>query len=158
MNLSKQQIYSIAEGTDQTTELLEYLVETGTDSIDSNFTTWFEYELNDCTFDEDDEMIIALMTQEDLDYAEAETFIKDEDWLVLTDDEAEDKWDDNLDNDLDELILSQIPAHLQFYFDSDAWIRDTKIGADRGNSIATYDGEELEQEVNDTIYFLYRCN
>ena len=63
------------------------------------------------------------------------------DYLVLTDDEANDKLEESLDS----------------YFDEDAWKYDAKMDG-RGHSLASYDGNENEETVNDETYYIYRIN
>lgn len=47
-------------------------------------------------------------------------------YLVLTDDEADDKWDESLNNYIEECVMPEIPDNLQNYFDDDAWKEDAK--------------------------------
>lgn len=79
------------------------------------------------------------------------------DYLVLTDDEAEDRWDESMDIYIDECILPELPKHLHYYFDSEKWKKDARFDG-RGHSLASYDGEEHEEEVNGTTYYIYRIN
>lgn len=80
------------------------------------------------------------------------------DYLALTDDEADVRWDDYLEQYIDDCL--EIPDHLASYFDRDAWKRDARMDG-RGHTLATYDGHELYQDVTlpsghvETIY-LYR--
>ena len=78
-----------------------------------------------------------------------------EEYLVLTDSEADDMEDQQLDNYIDECIMPEIPEHLQNYFDDEAWKRDARMDG-RGHIISTYDGCEYEEKVNDTWYYIYR--
>jgi len=43
------------------------------------------------------------------------------------------------------------------YFDEDAWKYDAKMDG-RGHSLASYDGNENEETVNDETYYIYRIN
>lgn len=76
-----------------------------------------------------------------------------QEWLVVTDDEADELWDQELENYLDECV----PGADGPYFDRERWKRDARIDG-RAHSLARYDGNEEEQEVNDTTYYLYRQN
>ena len=78
-----------------------------------------------------------------------------ENYTVVTDDEADDLWEQELDNYIEECIMPEIPEHLQYYFDEDAWKSDARIDG-RGHAISRYDGEEYEEEVNGTTYYIYR--
>lgn len=78
-----------------------------------------------------------------------------EEYLVLTDEEADEYWDDSLENYIDEVIMPEIPECYQSYFDRDSWKRDAEYDG-RGHSLSTYDGCENEEEVNGTTYYIYR--
>lgn len=78
-----------------------------------------------------------------------------ESYTVVTDDEADDLWEQELDNYIEECIMHEIPEHLQCYFDEDAWKSDARIDG-RGHAISRYDGCEYEEEVNGTTYYIYR--
>ena len=80
-----------------------------------------------------------------------------EDWKVYTDSEADDAWDEQLDNYIEECILPEIHQAYRYYFDKEKWKNDAKYDG-RGHSLARYDGHEQEQEVNGTTYYLYRQN
>lgn len=80
-----------------------------------------------------------------------------EEYLVMTDGEADHMWDEYLESFIDEVILPEMPEHLQNYFDNEAWKRDARMDG-RGHSLASYDGAENEQEVEGTTYYLYRIN
>lgn len=78
-----------------------------------------------------------------------------EEYLVLTDEEADDEWDDALENYIDEVIMPEIPECYQDYFDREGWKKDAEYDG-RGHSLSTYDGCENEEEVNGTTYYIYR--
>ena len=80
-----------------------------------------------------------------------------EEYEVLTDNEADDRWEEELDNYIEECIMPELPEHLQNYFDEDAWKSDAKYDG-RGHSISRYDGNEYEETVNGTTYYIYRQN
>ena len=79
------------------------------------------------------------------------------DYLVLTDEEAYDRWDESMDSYIEECILPELPKNLHYYFDSEKWKKDASHDG-RGHSLASYDGEEHEEEVNGTTYYIYRIN
>ena len=67
-----------------------------------------------------------------------------EEYLVVTDDEANDLWDAYLENYIDRIfILPQLPEQYRFYFDREAWKSDAKQGG-RAHSLNRYDGSEDE--------------
>lgn len=80
-----------------------------------------------------------------------------EEYEVLTDSEADDRWEEELDYYIEECIMPELPEHLRNYFDEDAWKSDAKYDG-RGHSISRYDGEEYEETVNGTTYYIYRQN
>lgn len=76
---------------------------------------------------------------------------------VMTDEEADDRWEEELDRYIDDCIMPEIPSELQNYFDRDKWKDDAKYDG-RGHDISRYDGEEYEEDVNGTTYYIYRQN
>lgn len=114
------------------------------------------------------ERVLALAKELDLTLEEAlndiseesdgETFTySNQEYLVLTDDEADTKNDESIDNYIDECILPEIPERYQFYFDDEKFKRDARMDG-RGSNLAGYDGAEESQNVNDTTYYIYRTN
>lgn len=81
--------------------------------------------------------------------------IDGEEYKVLTDDEAEAEWDEYLDDYIDNYI--EIPEHVLPYFDRESWKDDARQDG-RGHSLATYDGNENEETVCNTTYYIYRTN
>ena len=80
-----------------------------------------------------------------------------EEYEILTDEEADERWEEELQYYIDEYILSEIPKFCQRYFDEEAWKRDARFDG-RGHSISHYDGCENEEKVNGTWYYIYRQN
>lgn len=76
-------------------------------------------------------------------------------YLVLTDDEADGRWDEALDNYIEEALA--IPNYIRHYFDKNAWKSDARINR-RCNSLASYDGVEYEEVVEDTTFYIFRTN
>jgi hypothetical protein len=82
----------------------------------------------------------------------------DQEFLVVTDDEADQLWEERLDNYLEECIYPELPDNLVNYFDDEAWKRDARFDG-RGYSLSSYDGIEYEETVYDTETFnIYRVN
>lgn len=79
------------------------------------------------------------------------------DYMILTDSEADEKWDESLDNYLDECIYPELPDVAKSYFDDEAWKRDAKHDG-RGHSLSTYDGNEIELNMWGTYLYAYRTN
>ena len=109
---------------------------------------------DECIMSDLDERVLALMVEDDLYYSDAEKAISKDDWLVLTDDEADSLASDSVEVYAED-ALQEIPKHLQRYFDSDLFISDT-LSEGRGHLLAYYDGDEREQTINGTTYYLYR--
>ena len=82
---------------------------------------------------------------------------ENKDYWVLTDDEADEKWEEDLENYIDECILYQLPEHYRQYFDRESCKSDARHNG-RGNSLGRYDGNENEETVNGTTYYIYRTN
>ena len=80
-----------------------------------------------------------------------------EEYLVVTDDEADDLWEESLDNYLDECIYPELQGNLSNYFDDEAWKRDARCDG-RGHSLSGYDGHENYEVVKDETYYIYRTN
>ena len=62
-----------------------------------------------------------------------------EDYLVLTDEEADEEEDERLDNYIDECL--EIPDNIRPYFDEEKWKRDARMD---------------EETVEGTTYYIYR--
>ena len=78
-------------------------------------------------------------------------------YLVVTDSEADDLWEEDLDNYIEECVLCELPERYQMYFDNEAFKRDCRYDG-RAHSLARYDGNEYEERVNGTTYYIYRQN
>lgn len=86
------------------------------------------------------------------------------DYLVLTDEEADEKWEESLDSYIEECIEPEIDkleglGNLQYYikFDEEMWKRDAKMDG-RGHSLSSYDGNENEETVEGETFYIYRIN
>jgi len=83
-------------------------------------------------------------------------------WKVLTDDEADEAFKDQIDSLIDEQVFDEIPEQYHKYFDRDRYIQDQLQAAQseggRGPTIASYDGDENEEKIDGEWYFIYRIN
>jgi hypothetical protein len=77
-----------------------------------------------------------------------------QEYLVLTDEEAEQRLDEHLDNLIEDVVLSEIPESLQYYFDDEKWKREARFDG-RGHFLSGYDGTEHEAAHG---LFIYRTN
>ena len=75
------------------------------------------------------------------------------DYLVLTDDEANERWSEYLDCYIDDCVISELPKTYRNYFDYEKWKRDAKYDG-RGHSLSSFDGIENEQNG----YYIYKMN
>jgi len=87
--------------------------------------------------------------------------VGNEEYRVLTDDEADEVWEEALDNYLEECVYPDLPENMVRYFDNEAWKRDARFDG-RGHALSYYDGEELEETVNyrgdEDTFYIYRVN
>ncbi len=86
------------------------------------------------------------------------------DYLVLTNEEAEEKWEESLDGYIEECNTPELDkldtlGNLQYYvsFDEEKWKRDARMDG-RGHSLSSYDGNENEETVNGETFYIYRIN
>ena len=80
-----------------------------------------------------------------------------EEYTVVTDEEADALCEQELDNYIEEIIMPELPNHLQNYFDEDSWKSDARMDG-RGHFLAWYDGCEYDETVNGVTYYIYRRN
>jgi hypothetical protein len=80
-------------------------------------------------------------------------------YLVVTDDEAEELWDQYLESYIDECILPEASGMAKDYFDREGWKEDARHDG-RGHSLASYDGNEDEvvEEIYGETFYIYRTN
>lgn len=140
--LSNEQVISVATDILYLDDFLLTTLEsaTGTDWLDG-----FAKELS-----EDDLKSIALMMHTDEVYDD----FSDDDYLVLTDDEAEDAFKQYAQNYYDDIIESEIPLYLKSYFDEDRWISDYIDEASRGEALSS-DGYEHEYQLLGQTFYIY---
>ncbi len=109
------------------------------------------------------EKVLALAIEEDITVNEIALISENgniysyggREYLVCTDEEADQAQDEDFDNYIEECILPTMPEHTRMYFDEESWKDDAKHDG-RGHSLNRYNGHEEEQTVNGTSYFLYR--
>ena len=103
-----------------------------------------------------DDRYLALAIYNDIYYSEAVDLIDSEDYWVLTDEEADDKAELEVQYYLED-ALSEIPNYLRRYFDEYKYI--SAQTDDRGQLLSHYDG--LEDSItldNGSVFYIYRRN
>ncbi len=85
-----------------------------------------------------------------------------EEYLVCTNDEADELWDEDLENYIEECILPELNERYRQYFDNEAWKSNARFDG-RGHSLNRYDGNEYEEVVYNNNgekgrYYIYRQN
>lgn len=153
-------ILDIAEEESLNEELGEWVLTTIRDTdedsrepVDNVIKEWYKYR----SFEEDTCKIIALMQQTNEDFETCKIYIGNIDWLVYTDEEAEEAWEESLYNYIDDCVLPELPDKFHSYFNKESFMSDCKMDS-RGSSLSSYDGVEHEETVNNITYYLYRCN
>jgi len=112
----------------------------------------------------DPEKVIALALEENASLSDLDLITEEggnrysyggREYLVCTDAEADDEHDADLDNYIDDCVLPELNKQYEKYFDRDAFKQDAQQDG-RGHSLGRYDGNEIEQRVGKTDYYLYR--
>jgi len=81
-----------------------------------------------------------------------------EEYLILDYEEAEERERENIKEYAENEIVPQVPEHLQEYFDTNSWVRDSMDSDDRGQWISQYDGYEHSLIYDDKGYYIYRMD
>ena len=149
------QIQSIIDYKELAKEFFIFQMEDCDESMDEDARLFSFYE-NVILYDvnEDEEKILALMEHTGEEYSECETHLDLDMYRVYTDEEANDALDEALDLYCEEHILSQIPNYLHQYFDDEEWKDDNS--SDRGFYLGYSDGDEHEETINSTTYYIYK--
>lgn len=153
--MTTEQIKSIIEYKDLDAEFFTFQMSDCDEAMDEEDRLLSFYEnviLDDV--DEDEEKILALMEHTGDEYSECESYLDLYRYRVYTDSEANDAFDEALDMYCEDNILSQIPSHLHQYFDAEEWKSDNSY--DRGHFLGQSDGEEHEETINGSTYYIYK--
>lgn len=78
------------------------------------------------------------------------------DYLVCTDEEADEEARESMENYIDECVLHEIPEQYHWYFDTEKFCEDAINADGRGHILNRYDGEEGEAEHDGATYYIYR--
>jgi len=115
------------------------------ESIDENNEVFLKWLEDNGTLLED-ELVQSTYDSNLFEYGSSE-------YLVCTDSEADELWDEELENYIDECILHELPECYRNYFDNEAWKSDAKMDG-RGHSLNRYDGNEY----NVDGFYIYQTN
>ncbi len=127
-----------------------------------------------------DARVIAVSKSADVTPLEAVELIIDEDWICLSDEEADERAEEYIldsvwafnpsflsyHTDTDEEVFKLLQdkcegsndAILRMIKDKDYFVEDAINSDGRGHFISFYDGEEHEQYINKNFYYCYRIN
>lgn len=94
----------------------------------------------------EDELIQSTYNENLFEYGNSE-------YLVCTDSEADELWDEDLENYIEECILPELDERYRRYFDNEAFKSDARMDG-RGHSLNRYDGNEYEVDG----FYIYQTN
>jgi len=129
----------------------EYYIGSNQDKFDEETSSLVEEEIEKLLED-----YLLVDSEINNEYDNTYNYEKNE-YLIVTDEEAEEEWENNLDNYIEECVLPELPKQYRYYFDEDSFKRDCKYDG-RGHSLASYDGRENEEIVGNIYYYIYRIN
>jgi phosphate uptake regulator len=104
-----------------------------------------------------DERVLALMQHTGDMFSDCDRAIDNHEWLVLTDEEADEQVANYAEYSLDD-VLYGVNEVIKQYFDTEQYLEDYIYDSDRGSVIASRDGNEYTETVNGTAYYLYNCS
>ena len=147
--MNESQILNYIEDNDKLSH--EWFIYQGTED-GTIFDFYAEFIRNDL-----EDQYLALAIYKDIYYSEAVDLVDSEEYWVLTDDEADEKAEQEAHYYLED-ALSQVPDHLQQYFDDDKYISDY-ISDGRGYLLNIYNGSEDSITLdNGSVFYIYRRN
>jgi hypothetical protein len=83
-------------------------------------------------------------------------------YLVCDDGEADERFEQHIDEQIDETVLPEIPEAYREYFDREQYTSDQvdniNAGGGRGAALASYDSQEHEVKIDGEFYFIYRVS
>ena len=117
------------------------------EEVDARLAAWIDENLCGQL---DDEFTVSSYDENIIEYAGGE-------YLVVDESTANDLWEAELDNYLEECVYPELSGNLAQYFDDEKWKRDARIDG-RGHSLAGYDGNESNVKVDGTEFCIFRIN
>ena len=82
----------------------------------------------------------------------------DREYLVCTEDEAKALFNESCTEITKETELALLPDCLKEFYDIEKRVEYIRVTDGIADYLATYDGEEQKEIINDTTYFIYRTN
>lgn len=141
--LTNKQVLSIAEGI---LYLDDFKLATLQDTKGTDWLEAFKSDLSD-----DDCKIITLMMHTEETYND----LSIDDYKIYDTYERDDALKEYAENYLYEIILPDIPHHLQYYFDEESWKEDFIEDTSAADALSC-GGYEYEIQLFDEIYYIYR--
>ena len=143
---------------DDIMELLDRIIEDEVEYTEDRFFELSEDEIVEVLDKElisyNEEKMIAIIKEFELcksdalnvtcDITDCYYTIQGENYLVVTDDEADDKAREQITQYLDD-ELSHVPGYLRNYFDIDTYVEDVILNDGRGIILNQYNSEEIER-------------
>ena len=152
--MTAEQNRSIIQGHDLESDFIGWI---DFENFDGSFESLMENFLEEGDFDEEDEKLFALMEHTGDLLDEVKSLYDNEDYLVLTDEEADEAVEAAAQNYLEEVIYPELTDTSRRYFDDESFIEDYKQDG-KGHILSCYDGEESYVTINSTDYYIYRRN
>lgn len=151
--MTPEQITSIIEYKNFQSEFFVWQMDSANqyESIKERMEKFYNEEIE---LDEDDEKTVALMQHTGNNFDESYSDI-DKNYNVYTDEEADEAWEESLKHYCEEFVISELPDSAKYYFNEEEWIEDAKMYG-RGHALGTYDGNEYEETVKGTTYYLFK--
>lgn len=77
-------------------------------------------------------------------------------YIVLTDEEADQMTKDYAQNYIDDCILPEVPEYIHKYLDTEKMLDEFGDTSERGSALASYDGNESEIKTDAGTFYIYR--
>ncbi len=148
--ISEDQIQDLID-SDEHYSKLYFVWQMNQDNTDIKqfFIDTIEYDIDD--------RVLALMQHTGDMFYDCDKAIDTYEWLVLTDEEADERVEQYANDSLDNLLYD-IDENIKKYFNSEKYIEDYIGDSDRGSVLASQDGCEHYETVNEETYYLYNCS
>jgi len=154
--MTTEQIESIITELELHEEFFVWQMREATESMNNDTRLAGFYESNILeSLDEDTEKVFALMEHTGEHYEDCLSDYESENYLVLTDDEADEATEEYYIAYVNDIVLTEIPAYYRQYFDIDACVSYYSQDG-RGYALNRCNGDEYQETINGTDYFIYQ--